>query len=74
MVKTNTFRVVQVFFCVLFLACLPVSELRALENGLAKTPPMGCNSWNEFACNVSEELITMVLAADQVMNSREGSV
>jgi alpha-galactosidase len=26
-------------------------------NGLALTPPMGWNSWNKFACNVSEELI-----------------
>ena len=25
---------------------------------LAKTPPMGWNSWNKFGCNVSEELIT----------------
>ena len=24
---------------------------------LARTPPMGWNSWNKFACNVSEELI-----------------
>jgi alpha-galactosidase len=26
-------------------------------NDLAKTPPMGWNSWNKFACNVSETLI-----------------
>jgi len=26
-------------------------------NDLAKTPPMGWNSWNKFACNVSEKLI-----------------
>jgi len=25
--------------------------------GLAKTPPMGWNSWNKFGCNVSEELL-----------------
>ena len=24
---------------------------------LASTPPMGWNSWNKFACNVSEDLI-----------------
>ena len=28
-----------------------------LDNGLARTPPMGWNSWNHFACNVSEQLI-----------------
>jgi alpha-galactosidase len=30
---------------------------RAWDNGLALTPPMGWNSWNKFACNVSEDLI-----------------
>src|ERR1700719_4608418 len=25
--------------------------------GLALTPPMGWNSWNKFACNVSDELV-----------------
>ncbi len=29
----------------------------ALDNGLARTPPMGWNSWNHFRCNVSEQLI-----------------
>ncbi len=29
----------------------------ALDNGLAKTPPMGFNDWNAFGCNVSEQLI-----------------
>ena len=38
----------------LALAALPAV---ALDNGLAKTPPMGWNSWNKFGCNVSEQLI-----------------
>ena len=38
----------------LVLISIPAS---ALENGLGKTPPMGWNSWNKFACNVSEKLI-----------------
>jgi alpha-galactosidase len=25
-----------------------------VANGLARTPPMGWNSWNKFACNVDE--------------------
>jgi alpha-galactosidase len=29
----------------------------ALENGVARTPPMGWNSWNKFQCNVDENLI-----------------
>ncbi|HWH03071.1 MAG TPA: glycoside hydrolase family 27 protein [Gemmatimonadales bacterium] len=28
-----------------------------LDNGLARTPPMGWNSWNHFACDVSDRLI-----------------
>ena len=39
----------------LFIFCF--AEAHALDNGLAKTPPMGWNSWNKFACNVSEKLI-----------------
>jgi alpha-galactosidase len=34
-----------------------VAPLFALDNGLAKTPPMGWNSWNKFACDVNEQLI-----------------
>src|SRR5690242_21680356 len=28
-----------------------------LDNGLARTPPMGWNSWNHFGCDVSAQLI-----------------
>jgi alpha-galactosidase len=42
-------------------------ELRALDNGLARTPPMGWNSWNKFACNVSEDLIKQ--AANAMVSS-----
>ena len=34
---------------------------------LAKTPPMGWNSWNKFACNVSEKLIMQM--ADAMVSS-----
>lgn len=36
-------------------------------NQLAKTPPMGWNSWNKFACNVSENLIMQM--ADAMVSS-----
>ncbi|WP_103350135.1 ricin-type beta-trefoil lectin domain protein [Amycolatopsis sp. CA-128772] len=29
----------------------------ALENGLARTPPMGWNTWNTFECNINETLV-----------------
>jgi alpha-galactosidase len=34
-----------------------VADVYALDNGVARTPPMGWNSWNKFGCNVSEKLI-----------------
>ncbi len=43
------------------------SSLFALDNGLARTPPMGWNSWNKFACNVSETLIRE--AADAIVST-----
>ena len=33
------------------------SPAAALDNGLARTPPMGWNSWNRFGCNVNETLV-----------------
>lgn len=30
---------------------------------LAKTPPMGWNSWNKFGCNVSDKLIREIADA-----------
>ena len=34
-----------------------LAQVRRLDDGLARTPPMGWNTWNKFACNVSERLI-----------------
>jgi len=36
---------------------LAAARSRPLDNGLARTPPMGWNSWNHFACDVSSRLI-----------------
>ena len=33
------------------------------RDSMAQTPPMGWNSWNKFACNVSEDLIKSVADA-----------
>jgi alpha-galactosidase len=36
----------------------PVSSpAQALNNGVARTPPMGWNTWNTFGCNINESLI-----------------
>jgi alpha-galactosidase len=39
------------------------ATLPAIDNGLARTPPMGWNSWNKFACDVSENAVRAVAAA-----------
>ena len=51
----------------ILLSILAGSKLSALDNGLAKTPPMGWNSWNKFGCKVSESLIRDV--ADAMVTS-----
>jgi alpha-galactosidase len=47
---------------VLLLLSLPALA-QVDRNSLAPTPPMGWNSWNKFACNVSEDLIKSVTDA-----------
>ena len=42
------------------LSCIGLAVIRGdapLDNGLARTPPMGWNSWNHFGCDVSAQLI-----------------
>ncbi|HEY2375653.1 MAG TPA: alpha-galactosidase [Gemmatimonadaceae bacterium] len=39
------------------LVLIGVASPSPVDNGLARTPPMGWNSWNHFGCNVSEKLI-----------------
>src|SRR5580698_7714325 len=41
----------------LFAVSLAAQEANSPSANLALTPPMGWNSWNKFACNVSEDLI-----------------
>lgn len=36
---------------------------RRVDNGLARTPPMGWNSWNRFGCDVSDKLIREIADA-----------
>lgn len=43
-----------------FATLLPLafaSVASALHNGLALTPQMGWNTWNTFACNISQETV-----------------
>jgi alpha-galactosidase len=43
---------------------LPLPELRDLpDNGLARTPPMGWNSWNKFRTKISDAMIREIADA-----------
>ena len=48
--------VARLWLVMMVLAVTPVVG-HALDNGLAKTPPMGWNSWNKFACKGLNEKV-----------------
>ncbi len=61
---TRTIRTTLLVGAILMLAVvcyLPTQfnspAARARDDGVARTPPMGWNSWNRFGCDVSEKLI-----------------
>ncbi len=49
-------KLTKIFFIIALFASINPVQAQKFE-GLALTPPMGWNSWNKFACNVSEQLI-----------------
>src|SRR5216684_351514 len=55
--KINQQVLAATFGIFLSASFLVSQETQAPSSGLALTPPMGWNSWNKFACNVSEDLI-----------------
>jgi alpha-galactosidase len=55
--KINLRVVAATFSIFLSASFLASQETHAPSSALALTPPMGWNSWNKFACNVSEDLI-----------------
>src|ERR1039458_10647805 len=58
----------SIYLCVLlFVTGVVAQESSSPSANLALTPPMGWNSWNKFACNVSEDLIKGM--ADAVVKS-----
>ena len=56
MSDASTPRLLRASFLILFF-CLAGGAARAQGLGLAHTPPMGWNSWNHFACKVSDAII-----------------
>ena len=60
-------KVSGIMSLIVFLGACPVSLVSALDNGLARTPPMGWNSWNIFHENINENLIKQI--ADAIVES-----
>ncbi len=46
-----------IMLAAIMLCAVSLTNAYPLDTGLARTPPMGWNSWNKFACNVNEQLI-----------------
>ena len=55
--KMRPFLIALLMALMLVASCLLAQEKTSPSANLALTPPMGWNSWNKFACNVSEDLI-----------------
>jgi alpha-galactosidase len=51
------FKIVVLFALGVAYVTAPAAAQSVSAASLAQTPPMGWNSWNKFACNVSEQLI-----------------
>src|SRR5271154_5027665 len=57
--------VVRMWLLTMAVVVMPVSG-RALDNGIAKTPPMGWNSWNKFGCKGLNEKVVRETADTMV--------
>ncbi|HOK99871.1 MAG TPA: glycoside hydrolase family 27 protein [Bacteroidales bacterium] len=58
-------------FLMLILAGLPFGLYSQKYAELAKTPPMGWNSWNRFGCNINEQIIREMADAMVASGMRE---
>jgi alpha-galactosidase len=65
--KTAMRNLSMIFVLTSASASLLAQEGKLSVNTLTPTPPMGWNSWNKFACNVSEDLIRQT--ADAMVKS-----
>ncbi len=63
----NNRMVSHSFYFLLFLLIMMVSSVSALENGMARKPPMGWNSWNVFRQDINEDNIKSI--ADHMVST-----
>ncbi len=60
---TCKFAAAAALFAAAFFFVLSRVDVRALNNGLALTPPMGWNSWNKFGCKIEEKIVREIADA-----------
>jgi alpha-galactosidase len=65
--KMIRYVIATVFSFSCFVGSLAAQQPSSPSAGLALTPPMGWNSWNKFACNVSADMIKSM--ADAMVKS-----
>jgi alpha-galactosidase len=54
----NAFGKLSALVCLVAGCAVMTPSARALDNGVAATPPMGWNSWNKFACDgINEKVV-----------------
>lgn len=64
-------KIMKRIFLMLVLAGLPFGLYSQKYAELAKTPPMGWNSWNRFGCNINEQIIREMADAMVASGMRE---
>jgi alpha-galactosidase len=63
MTKLKTMLAASLLLLAGVATAIPSTAAQALDNGVARTPPMGWNSWNTFGCNIGETLIRQMADA-----------
>jgi len=63
----NTTRHCSLLSALCLLVCAWASTVFAQDTTVARTPPMGWNSWNHFACKVNDQVVRA--AADTIVSS-----
>lgn len=68
LIASGTRAGMQIVFAVAILVC--ICGAAALDNGLARSPPMGWRSWNAYGSNIHQDLMNN--AADMMVDSSRG--
>jgi alpha-galactosidase len=72
--ETSMNRTLLTFLCLLFgTAFFVPCNAHALDNGEARTPPMGWNSWNKFACKDVNETVVRAQADAMAANGMKAA-